>query len=108
MESMKRETLAALIKALIVLGKPETEEDTRIQNQYTQLITRLYEKYNCHLLVREITDTDEFEEFSKIKDPQVVKDFTLILAEIALSNEFKPVNLKKYRYLSRLICALWE
>lgn len=106
MQTIKKEALAALIKSLIVLGKLEPEGIKEIQEQYSELIWKIYEKYNRTLKLREILGTDEFEEFSKIKDEQVIKDFMVILIGAAMGNEFNAAYIGKYRYLSDLIKAL--
>lgn len=106
MQKIEKETLAALIKAIIVLGKLEPEEDRGIQAQYSELIWKVYQKYNHPLKLREILRTDEFESFRKIKDEQVIKDLMVILIGAAMGNEFNAAGMGKYRYLSDIIKAL--
>lgn len=106
MQTIKKETLAALIKSLIVLGKLEPEGIKEIQEQYSELIWKISEKYNYSLTISKILQTDEFEEFGKIKDEQVIKDFMVILIGAAMGNEFNAAYMGKYRYLSDIIKAL--
>ena len=106
MQKVRKKTVAALMKALIVLGKLEAEGIKEIQEQYSELIWKISEKYNYSLTISKILQTDEFEEFSKIKDEQVIKDFMVILIGAAMGNEFNAAYIGKYRYLSDIIKAL--
>jgi hypothetical protein len=106
MQKVRKKTVAALTKALIVLGKLEAEGIKEIQEQYSELIWKISEKYNYSLTIPKILGTDEFEEFSKIKDEQVIKDFMVILIGAAMGNEFNAACMGKYRYLSDIIKAL--
>lgn len=101
---LARETLAALIKSLIVLAESDPEKES--EKRYTRLIGELSENSPYRLKVEEIIGVDEVEEFRKVKEDRVRILLITILMEAAGIKEEKTPEKGKYTYLLYLIKAL--